>query len=140
MKSYSASCEHGHEFDGWYHSHAVFEHLIKTRKLECPQCGSVRVHKMPARPYVSGADTHAHNQEHKQLRRLRREIKAMNQKVRNTCEYVGDAFAEEVRSMKTETDKSRPIYGHATTEEIRELNRESVICHPIPWIEERQEH
>lgn len=61
------------------------------------------------------------------LRRMRREIE-------ETCDHVGDRFAEEARKIHYGEAEARGIYGQATREEAQELAEEGIDFAAIPWI------
>ena len=46
--------------------------------------------------------------------------------IEDTCDYVGDGFADEARAIQSGDAEQRPIYGEASNEEATELEEEGV--------------
>ncbi|MGB7286659.1 MAG: DUF1178 family protein, partial [Salaquimonas sp.] len=52
MIKYSLGCEKEHEFEGWFASSDEFARLQKGDLLDCPVCGSSKIHKRLMAPSV----------------------------------------------------------------------------------------
>ncbi|MEN2980823.1 DUF1178 family protein [Tistrella bauzanensis] len=63
----------------------------------------------------------------KRLREIRREVEA-------SCDFVGDRFAEEARSMHLGETEARPIYGQTTEEEAESLREDGIPFAAVPWL------
>ena len=59
--------------------------------------------------------------------------------IKQNCKYVGDNFAQEVRTIHYDNKKdTRGIYGKVTAEEIDELNEEGIETTIIPWFDKSE--
>lgn len=143
MIHYELLCESQHRFDGWFRSSAVFEDQAGAGLVECPVCGSARVHRalmapsvarprtaQPAEPSGAAAPPEGGvlpDQMRAALQKLRAEVE-------RSCSYVGDQFAEEARRIHRGDTESRPIYGEASSEQAEDLSQEGIRVARIPWI------
>ena len=64
---------------------------------------------------------------------VRARLEALRRHVEETCDPVGDQFAEEARRIHYGEAPHRDIYGEATAEEASELAEEGVSFARIPW-------
>jgi hypothetical protein len=137
---FSLSCEHSHEFEGWFRSNEDFDVQRKRSLVECPVCGSHKVEKALMAPAVSTGRKRekvalAMNE---QQRAAMAQIKALTAKIRENADYVGDKFAEEARKIHFGESDPRGIYGEATTEEAKSLVEDGVAFMPIPVLPDDQ--
>ncbi len=65
---------------------------------------------------------------------MARRIGSLCRKIEETCDYVGDRFAEEARRIHYGEIKSHSIYGETTTAEAEELRDEGLVFQRIPWL------
>ena len=98
---FSLTCEHEHEFEGWFRSNDDFDTQKKRGFVDCPTCGSHKVEKALMAPAVSTGRKQekialAMGEAQKQALV---QLKAMAEKVRENADYVGDKFAEEARKI-----------------------------------------
>jgi len=125
MIVYALACNAGHAFEGWYASPEAFDKLSTAGHLECPSCGTKRVHKRPSAPYVHTQGTaapaapQAAGDRDKAIGELRAFLLA------NT-EDVGRKFAEIARRIHYGEETHRGIRGRVTPEEAAELQEEGV--------------
>jgi hypothetical protein len=131
---FSLTCDHGHEFEGWFRSNDDFDKQKKRGLIDCPDCGSHRVEKMLMAPAVSTGRKQekmalAMNAEQ---RRIMGEMKALSDKMRENADYVGDKFAEEARKIHFGETEARGIYGEASPDEAKSLVEDGVPFMPIP--------
>ena len=134
MIRFSLECEHEHGFEAWFRSNDDFDKQSKRGLIDCPACGSNRVHKSLMAPAVSTGrkrETIALAMGEQQ-RKAMAELKALSEKMRENADYVGDKFAEEARKIHFGETDPRGIYGEATTEEARDLIEDGVEFMPIP--------
>lgn len=134
MILFSLTCEHSHDFEGWFRSNEDFDAQRKRRLVECPACGSHKVEKALMAPAVSTGRKRekvalAMNE---QQREAMAQIKALATKIRENADYVGDKFAEEARKIHFGETDPRGIYGEATPEEAKGLAEDGVAFMPIP--------
>ncbi|NWG45580.1 MAG: DUF1178 family protein [Alphaproteobacteria bacterium] len=132
-------CETDHEFEGWFASAEAFETQREARAIACPACGSTRVRRGLSAPNVAtrkgreaepvtamkpglSADQH----------RLRAVLAALKAEVEASCDYVGEAFAEEARAIHYGESDPRGIYGEASGAEVEALLEEGITIAPLP--------
>jgi hypothetical protein len=137
---FSLSCDHDHEFEGWFRSSDDFEKQKKRGLIDCPECGSHRVQKSLMAPAVSTSRKQekvalAMNAEQ---RRIMAEMKALSEKMRENADYVGNKFAEEARKIHFGEADERGIYGEASLDEAKSLAEEGVPFMPIPVFPDEQ--
>ena len=134
MIRFSLSCDHEHEFEGWFRSNTDFETQKKRGLVECPACGSNKVEKALMAPAVSTG----RKREKialamgEQQKKTMAQLKALSEKMRENADYVGDKFAEEARKIHFGETDPRGIYGEATPDEARSLAEDGVEFMPIP--------
>ena len=136
MIRFSLACDKAHEFEGWFRSNDDFEKQNKRGLVDCPTCGSNRVHKALMAPAVSTGrkrEKIALAMGDRQ-RAAMAELKALSEKMRENADYVGDKFAEEARKIHYGETEARGIYGEATDQEHQELEEEGVEVARIPWL------
>lgn len=134
MIRFSLTCEHEHDFEGWFRSNDDFETQKKRGFVECPACGSRRVEKALMAPSVSTGRKQekialAMGEAQKQAMA---QLKALSQKMRENADYVGDKFADEARKIHFGEADARGIYGEATPDEAKGLAEDGVEFMPIP--------
>lgn len=134
MIRFSLSCDHDHEFEGWFRSSDDFEKQKKRGLIDCPECGSHKVEKSLMAPAVSTSRKQekmalAMNAEQ---RRIMTEMKALSEKMRENADYVGDKFADEARKIHFGEAEERGIYGEASLDEAKSLAEDGVPFMPIP--------
>ena len=54
MIRYALTCDHDHEFEGWFGSSVDFDDQQGRGLLECPLCASKQVRKQIMAPAVAG--------------------------------------------------------------------------------------
>lgn len=134
MIRFSLTCDHDHEFEGWFRSSDDFDRQKKRGLIDCPECGSHKVQKALMAPAVSSSK----KQEKMALamsteqRRIMGEMKALSEKLRENAEDVGSKFAEEARKIHFGETEARGIYGEATPDEARSLAEDGVPFMPLP--------
>jgi hypothetical protein len=133
MIRYALTCDHDHEFEGWFGSSADFDEQQGRGLVECPVCASRMVRKQIMAPAVAGtkrslAETPAANMQAMMMEAAGR-IRAH---VEENFDDVGDAFAAEARAIHQGKAEDRGIYGQATRDEVRELVEDGVPVAPLP--------
>jgi hypothetical protein len=131
---FSLSCNHDHEFEGWFRSGDDFETQKKRGLIDCPECGSNKVEKSLMAPAVATSRKRdkvalAMNAEQ---RKLMAEMKVLTEKMRESADYVGGKFAEEARKIHFGETEARGIYGEASPDEAKSLAEDGVPFMPIP--------
>lgn len=140
MIRFSLSCDHEHEFEGWFRSSDDFETQKRRGLIDCPECGSNKVHKSLMAPAVSTSRKQekvalAMNAEQ---RRIMAEMKTLADKMRENADYVGTKFAEEARKIHFGETEERGIYGEASLEEAKSLAEDGVPFLPMPVFPDEQ--
>ena len=135
MIRFSLSCDHGHDFEGWFSTGADFDRQVGMGLVSCPVCQSVQVSKLLMAPSVTTARqkeatqmlamTAAHKQALAKIREAVAEIKA-------NAEDVGSRFPDEARKIHYGEADARGIIGQASAEEARALVDEGIEISAFP--------
>lgn len=147
MMHYQLRCAARHEFDGWFKDSGAFDRQARRGLIECPQCGDSRVERAMMAPGLTGraaapqvppepAKTAAVAEPSNppmpaQLRGMLQRLRA---EVEKSCDYVGPAFADEVRKIHRGDVEKRSIYGETTPEQAESLADEGIEVAAIPWV------
>ncbi len=162
MILYLLRCAKRHEFEAWFRDSAAYEALAAQQALACPDCGSTKIAKAPMAPHLgrgrrSGAAAEApppsaatsESPERNganprpaansvMAREARAAIEALRKKVEESCDYVGERFAEEARKIHYGETAAHDIYGETSDEDAVELADEGIEFHRIPWPRRRE--
>jgi hypothetical protein len=122
-------CSDDHRFEGWFKSGETFDAQIAAGEVTCPVCGDADVHKALSAPALLKGNSRSDGIAVK----LREAMAELRQRVIDKCDYVGDQFPEEARSIHYGEKEERPIYGEATLDEARKLQDEGIEVVAIPW-------
>jgi hypothetical protein len=148
MIRYALSCDHQHEFDGWFRDSAAFDEQAAGGLVTCPSCNSSSVEKRIMAPGVARSDRDSACAPtapatpdatpmaliDDKARELRAMIAALREHVTKTADYVGPRFAEEARRIHDGEVETRSIYGEATADEARALAEDGIPALPLPII------
>ena len=63
---------------------------------------------------------------------MNKAAQAIRREIEEKCDYVGDKFADEARSIHYGEKEERPIFGEASAKEAAELRDEGVAIAPLP--------
>lgn len=136
----------GHRFEGWFGSSEDFAQQCSRGLVNCPQCGSVDVHKAvmapnvarkgnqlpapaaPAQPVAVSKDAMP-----PEAARMMAALVKMQAKALEKSRWVGESFADESRAMHYGERDAEPIHGQATLEEAQELLEEGIEVAPLPF-------
>lgn len=133
MIRYALSCDHEHEFEGWFGSSGDYDDQQARGLLECPMCGSKGVRKQIMAPAVAGTKRTAREAPPAQTQAMMMEAAGrIRRHVEENFDDVGDAFAREARAIHEGKAEDRGIYGQATPKEVRELVEDGVPVAPLP--------
>lgn len=133
MILYELRCAADHRFEAWFKDGAAYEAQAATGDISCPICGDAHIGKAPMAPRIArsrSADERARQLQAEMIRQLGE----LRQKVENSCDYVGERFADEARRIHYGETGARGIYGEATAEETQELKDEGIEFAGIPWL------
>jgi hypothetical protein len=129
MILFDLTCAAGHRFEGWFKSGDTFDAQVAGGEVACTVCGSTKVRKALSAPALlkggGKADAIAV--------KLREAVAQLQRHVKDNCDYVGDKFPEEARSIHYGDKEDRAIYGEASVDEARELRDEGIEVVAIPW-------
>ncbi len=137
MILYKLACTNEQQFEAWFLDIATYDAQSAAGDVMCPLCGSTGVTKAPMAPNVA---TGAHKGATAETRarevaeQIMRAVRRLHRHVEENCEYVGDRFAEEARSIHFGETEERDIYGEATDKEATELDEEGIEFHRVPRI------
>ncbi|KAA0686961.1 DUF1178 family protein [Azospirillum brasilense] len=88
----------------------------------------------PAAPPASATPTVPAEVRERFAAEVMRQLTEIRRTVEESCDYVGDRFAEEARRIHYGETDPRGIYGEATDKEADELKEEGVTFGRIPWL------
>ena len=142
MKVFRLSCEHGHDFEGWFSSTEDFAQQLSGGKIACPVCESQSVDRLPSAPYVNtGARPPAVQQPAAPATldamaganpELAKAIATLRGHILANTENVGARFAEVARRMHYGEEETRGIRGRVSPDEAVALHEEGIDAHPLP--------
>ncbi len=148
MILYELKCQDGHGFEAWFRDGATYDAQAAAGEIACPICGDTAVAKAPMAPRIAkrpiGDGPPAEPRPDPSQSgpagstmmvsgEIRTRLEALRRHVEETCDPVGDRFAEEARRIHYGEAPHRDIYGEATAEEADELAEEGVSFARIPW-------
>ena len=85
---------------------------------------------------LSSKNTDAQMMLSKEESKIRKKIREYKKFIKKNFNYVGENFAQEVRSIKyNKKEKTKGIYGKASFDEISELKEEGIDTDIIPWFD-----
>lgn len=145
MILYHLKCDCGHDFDAWFRDSATYDRQEKRGQVSCPSCASTQVSKAPMAPRLigdhrkkgerdivvpatDGSDIAVPSEMRARAvaREIIRSMRKMRKHVEETCEDVGENFAEEARAIHYGEAEERGIFGEATLAEAKELLEEDI--------------
>lgn len=133
MIRYALSCDHEHEFEGWFGSSADFDDQQGRGLVECPLCASRAVRKQIMAPAVTGTRRTVRDTEPAKMQAMMMEAAGrIRAHVEENFDDVGDGFASEARAIHEGKAEDRGIYGQATQAEVRDLVEDGVPIAPLP--------
>ena len=133
MIRYALTCDHEHEFEGWFGSSGDFADQQGRGLIECPMCASKLVRKQIMAPAVAGTKRRLSEAPSAKAHAMMMEAAGrLRQHVEDNFDDVGDNFAVEARAIHEGRAEDRGIYGQAKPEEVRELVQDGVPVAPLP--------
>ncbi len=128
MIRYALECVGEHEFEAWFSNSEAYDEQRRRRQIECPECGTHKVHKQIMAPAVKGTKRDADRRE-AMAAKIAGEVR---RHIADTHEFVGDRFASEARAMHAGEKDIRPVWGEVSPKVARELHEEGVPALPLP--------
>lgn len=133
MIRYALTCDHDHEFEGWFASSADFDDQQGRGQVECPLCASRMVRKQIMAPAVAGTKRTLRETSPAKVQSMMMEAAGrIRAHVEENFDDVGDGFAAEARAIHEGKAEDRGIYGQATPKEVRDLVEDGVPVAPLP--------
>ncbi|MBI1209089.1 MAG: DUF1178 family protein [Azospirillum sp.] len=132
MILFQLKCGAEHQFEAWFRDGAAWENR-SAGSIACPVCGDTAIAKAPMAPRISRHAAVAPAAAQAPGQDISQQIQDLRKKVEETCEHVGDRFAEEARRIHYGETARRDIYGEATNGEAEQLREEGVAFCRIPW-------
>ncbi|WP_430424390.1 DUF1178 family protein [Phenylobacterium sp.] len=133
MIRYALTCDHDHEFEGWFGSSDDYDDQQARGLVECPICASKQVRKQIMAPAVAGTKRTVKDLEPAKMQAMMMEAAGrIRRHVEENFDDVGDSFAAEARAIHEGRAEDRGIYGQATPKEVRELVEDGVPVAPLP--------
>ncbi|HEX2803783.1 MAG TPA: DUF1178 family protein [Sphingomicrobium sp.] len=114
----------GDIFEAWFRSTADYDQQSARGLVQCPVCRSTSIAKAPMAPRVrakSAGETLPLAQ-----------LAALQAKMLEKSEWVGDRFADEARSIHLGESDVRAVHGSATAAEAKSLIDDGVPVAPLP--------
>jgi hypothetical protein len=157
MIVYELRCAAGHGFEAWFRNSESYDQQHAAHQISCPICGDGGVSKAPMAPRIGRSDralreaaqerrqekqqeqpsagqAPSHQVDPEQMRMVMSKIAELNKHIADTCDYVGNAFAEEARKIHYGETEHREIYGETSPTEAAELREEGISIATVPWI------
>ena len=139
MILFDLKCDAGHQFEAWFRDGASFDSQQRSRKVQCPTCGSDAVDKALMAPKLvrgeravepSPSKTQSKSGPAPGLKMLR----ALREHIEKNSDDVGERFADEARKVHYGEVEPHNIHGRATPGESQELREEGIEFGEIPWL------
>lgn len=142
MIVFDLRCANAHVFEAWFGSTTDYESQRERALIGCPVCGDTDIGKAVMAPAVSPkgnqrieAPAAAHAPE--EVKTMLAALAAVQAKVEESCDYVGDRFADEARAIHLGEVEARGIYGEATASEAEALREEGIEIALLPFRSKR---
>ena len=141
MIVYELRCSGDHAFEAWFRDSTAFDEQAAEGAIVCPDCGDTAVRKAPMAPRIAkgrgkagGEGGATRTYAHAKSAETRRALAELRRQVEESCDYVGDAFAEEARKIHYGEVEERAIYGETSDEDAEALREEGVQIRQVPWL------
>lgn len=140
MIVFQLACDNAHSFEGWFRSSEDFSNQQARGLVSCPICESAAVSKAPMAPAVAAKGNRAPVEAAQPVvnREMPREVAdafkalaAAQAKALSKSEWVGDRFANEVRSMHYGDTEEKQVHGRATKDDALSLMEEGIAVAPL---------
>jgi hypothetical protein len=144
-----------HVFEGWFGSAESYRDQMERGLIACPQCGSADIEKQLSIPNV-GAKSNQQSQVKAEaaplttaptpamsrpttlptalppaVREVIARVAEAQAEALRQSEWVGGAFAENVRAQHYGETEAKLVHGEATAEQAEELAEEGIAIMPI---------
>jgi hypothetical protein len=126
----------GHVFEAWFGSSQDYEDQRGRGLVSCPICGAGDVDKAPMAPAVpkKGSGDGApdlYSSDVETVKQMLGALAAMQRKLVEQSDWVGDRFASEARAMHLGEADARAIHGQATRADAESLLEDGIPIAPL---------
>jgi len=132
MIVFDLRCGAGHVFEGWFGSSADYDEQRGRGLVSCPICGDGGVDKAPMAPRLAGK-AHEEAPSPEKMKAMLAEMAAMQRKMLETSDYVGERFPDEARAIHLGEADARAIHGKATPADAKSLIDDGINVAPLPF-------
>lgn len=134
MIIFDLRCEpQGHVFEAWFGSSEDYEAQAARGLVACPICGSAEVEKAPMAPSVGAKGNQSSSPPPEAVKAMMSEMAAVQKKLLEKSEHVGDRFPDEARAIHLGEAEARAIHGRASPADADSLRDEGVPIAPLPF-------
>jgi hypothetical protein len=126
----------GHVFEAWFGSSDDYAEQQERGLVSCPICGAAQVEKAPMAPAVpkkGGGEANASHfsSDPATVKQMLGALAAMQRKLVEGSDWVGDRFASEARAIHLGEADARSIHGRATREQAESLAEDGIPVAPL---------
>lgn len=138
MIVFDLACECGYSFEGWFQDREQFEEQLASAYLECPLCGSSKIHKILSPIRFQSSSTEAEIPANQgtsgeiSAAEINNALKTMQKFVETNFEDVGTDLANEALKMHYGVVEPKNIRGVTTEPEEKKLKEEGINLLKIP--------
>lgn len=118
----------GHVFEAWFGSSEDYEDQQRRGLVQCPICASP-VEKAAMAPRVGSKGNRRDSED---MKRMLAAVAAVQKRMLENSEHVGDRFADEARAIHLGEAEARSIHGRTTRAESEKLIEEGIPVAPLP--------
>ncbi len=128
----------GHVFEAWFGSSDDYADQRARGLVSCPICGAAEVEKAPMAPAVpkkggGGGAPNLFSSDPETVKQVLGALAAMQRKLVEGSNWVGDRFASEARAIHLGEAEARSIHGRATREQAESLADDGIPVAPLPF-------
>jgi hypothetical protein len=127
----------GHVFEAWFGSSGDYADQQARGLVSCPICGASEVEKAPMAPAVpkkgSEVASNLMSSDPATVKQMLGALAAMQRKLVESSDWVGDRFASEARAIHLGEADARSIHGRATREQAESLAEDGIPIAPLPF-------
>lgn len=127
----------GHVFEAWFGSSADYEDQQARGLVSCPICNARSVEKAPMAPAVpkkgegAAAAPDLFSSDPATVKQMLGALAAMQKKLVDQSDWVGDRFASEARAIHLGETEARAIHGRATRADAESLAEDGIPVAPL---------
>jgi hypothetical protein len=136
---FDLKCPQGHVFEAWFGSSGEYDEQKRRGLVACPLCGSAEVAKAPMAPAVPAKGNSRPTAPEgvsggpADVKAMLAAAAAMQKKILEQSEGVGERFADEARAIHLGEKQARAIHGRATREQAESLVEDGIPVAPLPF-------